>query len=654
MRPIVPRYGVVLSQHQLLRMILARLSNTGCVALTLTLAVSLSACDPSKPAISATPVSQALAPAVISPAPQQIVAPAPAPPPQTSAQQQHLETLIQQVEKAYSLGEAAYKRGNLPEAKSNFDNAVDLMLTSGIDIKSTPALQQEFDHIVDQINGLEMEALKQGNGFTPKTEDTPAEAASDVTFVVDPNIVAKANADLATTKSDLPLVVNDYVASYINFFANTTKGHNTLLHSFQRAGRYRAMIQRVMSEEGVPQDLIYLAVAESGFQPRAVNARSRAGGMWQFMPHGNYGLERNSYVDERFDPEKSTRAYARYMKYIYSQLGDWYLSMAGYDWGTGNIQRAVEKTGYADFWELYKRNNLPGETKNYVPEILAAIIIANHPTQYGFDDITLDPPVLTDTVTINYSADLRLVSDIVGAPIDELIALNPSLLRMVTPPDYQFDLHLPAGTAALFQEKIAAIPESKRNSWRYHKVTAEDTLASVAHTYSVSVSSLAAANQLDQTGKLDGVEALVVPVAPAASPSAHTVYYTTRRGDTLVSVADRFGVSLTQLRRWNKLPASGIKIDSGRRLHVAEPTVVRASSSRSRRGKTKTGGTREVAAATETSHDASASSHSRTSAHSSGSNHSTHSGTKSSTKGAHSSHATKHSSHAKSSAHNKK
>ena len=168
------------------------------------------------------------------------------------------------------------------------------------------------------------------------------------------------------------------------------------------------------------------------------------------------------------------------------------------------MQRAVQKTGYADFWELYKRNNLPGETKNYVPEILAAIIIANHPTQYGFDEITLDPPVLTDTVTINYSADLRLVSDIVGAPVDELIALNPSLLRMATPPDTEFDLHLPAGTAALFQEKIAAIPVSKRNSWRYHKVTPDDTLASVAHTYSVSVSALADANQLDSRFKARG------------------------------------------------------------------------------------------------------------------------------------------------------
>jgi membrane-bound lytic murein transglycosylase D len=518
------------------------------------LALSVSGCGPSQGASAvATPRPQAFAPIVAAekPAQQPQAQTPPALHPQTPAQQQRVKALIQQVDEAYSAGQADYKKGDLPAARRDFDHAVDLMLTSGIEIKSTPELQDEFDRIVDQINGLEMEALRQGNGFTPKTEDTPAEAAEEVTFVVDPNIVAKAKTDLATTKSDLPLVVNDYVAAYINFFANTTKGHNTLLHAFQRAGRYRQMIERVMSEEGVPHDLIYLAVAESGFQPRAVNRKSRAGGMWQFMPHGNYGLERNAYVDERFDPEKSTRAYARYMKYIYAQLGDWYLSMAGYDWGTGNVQRAVQKTGYADFWELYKRNNLPGETRNYVPEILAAIIIANHPTQYGFDEITLDPPVLTDTVTINYSADLRLISDIVGAPIDELIALNPSLLRMVTPPDTEFDLHLPAGTAALFQEKIVAIPVSRRDSWRYHKVTPDDTLASVAHTYSVSVSALADANQLDSSSKLDGVEALLVPVPERAASTSHTVYYTTRRGDTLVSVADRFGISLSQLRRWN-------------------------------------------------------------------------------------------------------
>ena len=263
------------------------------------------------------------------------------------------------MEDAYARGEADYHKGRLPEAKQEFDRAVDLMLASGIDIRSNAELQEEFDHIVDEVNALEMEALKQGNGFVPKEEETPADVAEDVTFEVDPNIVAKARADLATTNSDLPLVVNDYVASYINFFANTQKGHNTLLHSFERAGRYKAMIQRIMAEEGVPQDLIYLAVAESGFNPARSIAAPSAGGMWQFMPRGNYGLVRNAYVDERFDPEKSTRAYARYMKFIYDQLGDWYLSMAAYDYGTGNIQREVQKTGYADYWELYKRGELP-------------------------------------------------------------------------------------------------------------------------------------------------------------------------------------------------------------------------------------------------------------------------------------------------------
>jgi len=533
------------------------------------LALSLAWCEPSQSIAAAVKKpAQAASPAP-HPAPQ-AAQPAPPPsPPLLSPQEQRIRLLIQQVEQAYAFGEAAYRKGNLVEAKVEFDRAVDLMLTSGMDIKGDSRLQDEFDRIVDGVNALEMEALKQGDGFVPKVEPSPAEVASDVTFEVDPNIVAKAKTELATTKSDLPLVVNDYVAAFINFFANTQRGHNTLLHSFQRAGRYKAMIERVMAEEGVPQDLIYLAVAESGFQPRALNRRSGAGGMWQFMPHGNYGLARNAYVDERFDPEKSTRAYARYMKFIYDQLGDWYLSMAGYDWGAGNIQRAVQKTGYADFWELYKRNNLPAETKNYVPEILAAIIIANHPTQYGFDDVTLDPPVLTDTVTINYSVDLRLVSDIVGAPIDEVMALNPSVLRMTTPPEAAFDLHLPAGTATLFAQRIEAIPAPKRNAWRYHRVAAEDTLASVAREYSVPEAALAAANQLRSNDSLQDIEALAIPLAPVAAPPARMALYTVRRGDTLVTIADRFGVSLNQLRRWNNI--AGIKVEPGRRLHVAEP-----------------------------------------------------------------------------------
>jgi len=517
--------------------------------------------------------------------------------------QKRVQALIHQVDAAYSAGESNYRKGRLPEAKREFDRAVDMMLVSGFDIRTEPGLQEEFDRVLDGVNSLEMQALRRGNGFVAPEEPTPADVAQEVTFKVDPNFVAKARANLATTKSDLPLVMNDYVAAFINLFANTTRGHYTLLHSFQRAGRYKGMIERVMAEEGVPQDLIYLAVAESSFNPRAMNGHSHAGGMWQFMPHDKfYGLAQTPYVDERFDPEKSTRAYARYMKFIYNQLGDWYLSMAGYNWGTGRIQQAVQKTGYADFWELYKRNNLPAETKNYVPEILAAIIIANHPSQYGFDDITLDAPVVTDTVTVNSSIDLHLVADIVGAPMEEMTALNPSLLRSITPPDSSFDLHLPAGTAMLFEKAMALIPENKRTGWRYHRVKEGETLASVAHEFRVSTGDLASANKLEETATLKGVDALVIPSAPsvaasrgatAAAAAAQYTTYTTRKGDTLVTIADRYGVSLDQLRHWNKL--KGTKVGAGKRLRVADAAST-PRSSRSRHADAAESNTKESVA----------------------------------------------------------
>jgi membrane-bound lytic murein transglycosylase D len=299
--------------------------------------------------------------------------------------------------------------------------------------------------------------------------------------------------------------------------------------------------------------------------------------MWQFMPNDKfYGLARNAYVDERFDPEKSTRASARYMKFIYNQLGDWYLAMAGYNWGTGRVQQAVQKTGYADFWELYKRNNLPEQTKNYVPEIIAAIIIAKNPHQYGFDDLDFDAPITYDTVPINYSVDLRLVADIVDADPQELAALNPSLMRMITPPasllTAPFDLHVPVGTATLFQQRIAEIPEDRRTSWRYHRVESNDTLASLARSNHVSVEQLATANQLHAGDTLDNVDALVIPVAPVSAPVSHTEVYRARRGDSLVTIADRFGVSLEDLHRWNH--STGTAIVAGQRIRVAEPAHV--------------------------------------------------------------------------------
>jgi len=493
----------------------------------------------------------------------------------SAAQHQRIEQLIHNVENAYQNGLVNYRDGNLAAAKSNFDYAVDLMLTSGIDIKSDPDLSDEFDRIVDAVNTLEMDALKQGTGLAAPAEPTPVDVANSATFTVDPTIRAEAEASLKTTQSDLPLVMNDYVASFINFFSNTKTGRGTIAASLNRAGRYKDMIQRVLKEEGVPQDLLYQAVAESGFRPQAINPKSGAGGMWQFMPYGVYGLARTGWYDERLDPEKATRAYAREMKKAYDQLGDWYLAMAAYDWGAGNVQRAVQRTGYADFWELYKRNNLPTETKNYVPVILAVTILAKNPKQYGLDNLTPDPPLVVDTVQTNYSVDLRLVADVTGAPVQEIAAINPSLLRGATPPDETFDLHLPVGTKDLYEKRIAEIPEDKRRYWRFHPLAPGESIEEVARSYHVSASEIAFVNQLSSTSDLSGVDALVIPVAPASSPSlARTAIYSTRKGDTLVTVSDRFNVTVDQLKRWNHLKSTAIS--PGHRLYVAEPARIPA------------------------------------------------------------------------------
>jgi membrane-bound lytic murein transglycosylase D len=494
------------------------------------------------------------------------------------AQRQRNQQLIQNVENAYQNGLANYRNGNLLAAKSNFDYAVDLMLAPGVDLKSDPELSDEFDRIVDAVNTLEIDALKQGTGLAAPAEPTPVDVANSATFTVDPTIRAEAEASLKTTQSDLPLVMNDYVASFINFFSNSRTGHGTIVASLNRAGRYKDMIQRVLKEEGVPQDLIYQAVAESGFRPQAINPKSGAGGMWQFMPYGVYGLARTGWYDERLDPEKATHAYAREMKKAYDQLGDWYLAMAAYDWGAGNVQRAVQRTGYADFWELYRRNNLPTETKNYVPVILAVTIMAKNPKQYGLEGLTPDPPLLVDTVRTNYSVDLRLVADVTDAPVQEIVAINPSLLRGATPPDETYDLHVPAGMKELYEKRIAEIPEDKRRYWRFHKLAAGESIDDVAHSFHVSASEIAFVNQLSSTTDLSGVETLVIPVAPASTPS-RTAMYHARKGDTLVTVADRFGVTVDQLKRWNHLKTTAIPPGHG--LYVGEPARIPAASRKS-------------------------------------------------------------------------
>ncbi len=483
-------------------------------------------------------------------------------------QSRKVQALMQQVDKSYNSGVQNYRSGRLDAARLDFDYAVDLMLTSGIDIKNDATLNEEFERTVNAVNALEMDALKQGNGFSPKTEETPLESAGDLTFPPDAALAARLSKELNTT-SDLPLVINDTVAGYINGYANSSSFNAHMRRSLERAGRYRGYIQQVRKEEGVPQDLIYLAVAESGFQLQVVNASSGAGGMWQFMPTGAYGLARNGYFDERFDPEKSSRAYARYIKQLYNQFGDWYLAMAAYDWGPGNVQRAVMRTGYADYWELYRRNAMPRETRNYVPQILAAIIMAKNPTRYGLDRVMADSPIELETVPVDYAMDLRLVADVTGSTLANIVSLNPALLRLNTPSGIRYDLHIPKGTTADFNTRIAAIPVEKRASWRFHEVRTGESLDQVAQLFHVSAHDIRVANDLEDTDPVGEGDEIVVPLYSATTASTRHLQYTAQSGDSLITIADRFNVSTEELRSWNHLDTTAV--DPGTTLYVSEP-----------------------------------------------------------------------------------
>jgi len=486
-----------------------------------------------------------------------------------------VDALIAQAEKELATGKANYAAGHLEAARENFDQAFNLLVSSNFDVHSNEKLEREFSKVVESVHELELVALQQGEGFSePRSEPAPIDEANDITFPVDPNIKAKAETEMKTTKSDLPLVLNDEVAMFINYFSST-KGKGTLERALERSGRYRDMISATLKEVGVPQDLIYLAQAESGFQPLALS-RAGARGMWQFMAGraSMYGLERSWWVDERQDPVKSTRAAAQHLKDLYNQFGDWYLAMAAYNSGPGTIQHAVERTGYADFWELYHRGVLPQETRNYVPIILAVTIMAKNPSQYGLEHVRLDPAAKLDQVVIDYPVDLRLVAQCVNAPVNYLQELNPSLLRLTTPKGQPFTLNLPAGTTDQYQTAIAAIPAEMRTWWRYYRVEPGDTLAVIAHKYHATPASVVQANNLSSEELTPGSR-LILPIPPGGADSEgmayskHPTHYKVRKGDTIYSVADDFDVPVEKLRKWNHL--KGATLTAGKTLIIYKP-----------------------------------------------------------------------------------
>ncbi len=469
-----------------------------------------------------------------------------------------VDVLLERVEAALRAGESSYKAGHLEKARQEFDRAVDWILLSGIDLDEHPPLAELFNRLVETVHAYEAAAFREGSGLTePASEPAAIDEIAEMEFPLDPRLRERVEENVRAVPHDLPLVVNDHVLQYVNFF-QTPRGRGIVERGLARGGRYRDMILRILAEEGLPQDLIYLAQAESAFQPTAVS-RARARGIWQFMSWRaqEYGLRISWWVDERHDPQKSTRAAARHLKDLYREFGDWHLALAAYNSGPGNVARGIQRTGYADFWELYRRNVLPRETKNYVPIILALTIIAKDPQRYGIE-VRPESPYPTDTVKPGNPIDLRLVAETIDVDVDTLKTLNPHLLRSVTPNDPEFELNLPAGTAERFFAEVAAVPQEKWTQWRRHRVESGDTLTGLAKQYRVAATAIAEVNGIDPKATLQVGEKLIIP-ATAPSNRGKLVRYRVRRGDTLSAVARQFDVTVEELQRWNGIRGTRVR-----------------------------------------------------------------------------------------------
>lgn len=418
------------------------------------------------------------------------------------------DLLIQQAEERFASGRKSYQDREFDRARSEYDEAIAIMLQGSENPTDRRLFESKLEDMVDAIHHDDLSGLGAASQGDPTAFDkAPLDDILTMTFPVDPRLKDKVQIEVSSTSSALPLVVNDTVLSYINYF--NTRGHRTMEAGLARAGKYRPMISRVLAEEGVPQELIHLAQAESGFMPRAIS-RAAAGGMWQFVKfRGNeYGLKQTSYSDERMDPEKATRAAARHLHDLYNEFGDWYLAIAAYNCGPGNVEKAVERTGYADFWELRARGALPAETTAYVPIILAMTIMSKNAAAYNLDQVIPDEPLEYDTILTTAQTNLALIGDITDTAVPQLLQLNPALLRNMAPAD--FEIRVPKGSGEQLTASLETVPAEKRASARMHRVEAGESLAGIAHQFNASAAQITAANTLSGSD-LETGDLLIIP-----------------------------------------------------------------------------------------------------------------------------------------------
>jgi membrane-bound lytic murein transglycosylase D len=514
-------------------------------------------------------------------------------------------TLIEESDQHFKAGQAELHQGHVASAKREFDRAVTLLMESSYGGRTEPRIREHFDRLVDRISAFEIHALADGDGFTEQRYEP---ASIDELLAVStmfpqepatPELQETVAEDLQTIAHDIPIPLNQKVLSYISLFQGRLR--DFIQEGLTRGSQYLPMIQSVFRAEGLPLDLAYIPLIESAFKPNALS-RAKAKGVWQFMRGTalENGLRADWYIDERSDPEKATSAAAKYLTTLSKMFdGDWHLALASYNGGPGRVQRAMVRGRQTDFWKLSARGRLlPRETREYVPMILAAIVIARNPAQYGF---AFEPaePRRHEIVTLPGPVDLRRVAEWTDTTIDEIQTLNPELRRWTTPVrDPAYQLKVPAGTAELVTAKLSESAETELASLRWYTVRKGETLAIIARKLKVSRTDLAEANYLRTSSRVAAGQRLIVPheatvlmaartdrpqpasdarqaasnpSAPADAPATSSsdlvkTYYRVKRGDTLGSIARAFKTTVAALQTWNSL--RGSQIVAGTRLTI--------------------------------------------------------------------------------------
>ncbi len=543
----------------------------------------------------------------------------------------HRSTEIQRVidrsTSYFQSAEVNFKDGNFEKARREYDRALDIVLESGIDVRTDARLQQYYQTLVDNVFRRQMtllSALPSTNNAVAISEELqqtqqPAQKSASQnqqdknkkdqpattdrggfgqqTFAPSPlDELAKikltqdetkdvseqqVESAVAQAKLDFNFKPNALIQSFINYYQG--RGRATMENGLRRSGRFMTLARKIFKEEGVPQDIAWLGQVESAWSPVA-RSWAAAVGLWQFIPGtgARYGLNQNYYVDERSSFEKATRASARYLKWLANRYdGNWELAMAAYNSGEGRVDSAVARSGYADFWEIYQRGLIPQETRNYVPNILATIIIAKDPERYGFEGIKPEPPLMYDFVKVNNMTDLHLVADAVDVSFDFLQALNPELKRGVTPPGVEHLLRVPTGKGRVLQAALLRIPVEKRSSWRMLTAQAGDDFDSISRKTGVSAESIEQVNG----GSIKAGQKIIIPAggnvrmasltsrgsaATALSVkggTAKVITYKVRRGETLGDIAGRYNTSVRDIATLNRIGTSE-KLRAGQMIKV--------------------------------------------------------------------------------------